>query len=252
VESGFDYRGARFYDGDIVRFNSLDPLAMEFPSWSDYNYVLGNPVMLTDPDGRCPICPIIPIVWAAIEVGFSAYDIYDVTTTVTDPNATTAQKLTSVGGATAGLILPGGGYSAADDVAKGAVKIVDNYADDIVKKASKEGTDAHKTANKDMIPEYGSGKGTHNPKVQEAIKKGNKAHAEFKDKVKNKPGWKSEPNVGKNGDVLRPDALSPSGKPVEYKPNTPSGKAKGKSQLKKYEKATGEKGRVIYYDPSKY
>jgi RHS repeat-associated protein len=52
VETGLDYRGARFYDSDVARFLSLDPLAAEFPEWSDYNYVLGNPVMFVDPDGR--------------------------------------------------------------------------------------------------------------------------------------------------------------------------------------------------------
>jgi hypothetical protein len=35
-------------------FLSLDPLAAKFPEWSDYNYVLGNPVMFVDPDGRSP------------------------------------------------------------------------------------------------------------------------------------------------------------------------------------------------------
>ena len=52
VESGFDYRGARFYDGDVVRFNSLDPLAADYPGLSDYSYVAGNPVFFVDPDGR--------------------------------------------------------------------------------------------------------------------------------------------------------------------------------------------------------
>ena len=50
-----DYRGARFYDSDIGRFLSVDPLAADFASWSPYNYVLGNPIMLIDPDGRAPI-----------------------------------------------------------------------------------------------------------------------------------------------------------------------------------------------------
>lgn len=43
---------------------------------------------------------------------------------------------------------------------------------------------------------------------------------------------------------MKPDAVTPSGKPVELKPNTPSGVAKGKSQLKAQERATGEKGVV--------
>jgi RHS repeat-associated protein len=54
TEIGLDYRGARFYDSDVARFLSLDPLAAQFPEWSDYNYVLGNPMMFIDPDGKAP------------------------------------------------------------------------------------------------------------------------------------------------------------------------------------------------------
>jgi len=53
-ETGLDYRGARFYDSDIARVLSLDPLAKEFPAWSAYNYVMGNPISLIDPTGRSP------------------------------------------------------------------------------------------------------------------------------------------------------------------------------------------------------
>ena len=38
----------------MARFLSLDPLAAEFAEWSAYNYVLGNLVMLVDPDGKAP------------------------------------------------------------------------------------------------------------------------------------------------------------------------------------------------------
>jgi RHS repeat-associated protein len=51
-ETGYDYRGARFYDSDIARFLSVEPLAKKFHSWSSYNYVVGNPVLVIDPDGR--------------------------------------------------------------------------------------------------------------------------------------------------------------------------------------------------------
>jgi len=53
-ETGFDYRGARFYDSDLGRFLSLDPLAAQFASWSAYNYVMGNPVVFIDPTGKSP------------------------------------------------------------------------------------------------------------------------------------------------------------------------------------------------------
>jgi len=52
TETGLDYRGARYYDADVARFLSLDPAAMQFPTFSAYNYVAGNPIMFIDPDGR--------------------------------------------------------------------------------------------------------------------------------------------------------------------------------------------------------
>jgi len=51
-ETGLDYRGARYYDSDVARFLSLDPLASDYPSWSDYCYVAGNPIVFVDPDGK--------------------------------------------------------------------------------------------------------------------------------------------------------------------------------------------------------
>ena len=51
-ETGLDYRGARYYDSDIARFLSLDPLAAKYPMLSAYNYVAGNPIIFIDPDGR--------------------------------------------------------------------------------------------------------------------------------------------------------------------------------------------------------
>jgi len=46
-----DY-GARWYDTQTNRWGQVDPLAEKYYAWSGYNYVLGNPVKLIDPDGR--------------------------------------------------------------------------------------------------------------------------------------------------------------------------------------------------------
>jgi hypothetical protein len=35
-----------------MRFLSVDPLAADYAAWSGYHYVLGNPLVFVDPDGR--------------------------------------------------------------------------------------------------------------------------------------------------------------------------------------------------------
>jgi len=103
---------------------------------------------------------------------------------------------------------------------------------------------------KDKNVTKGAGKGMKNPKVKAAAARGREAHKEFAERVKQKPGWKSEKTItGPKGEKLRPDALTPSGRPVELKPNTPSGRKQGARQIKKYKEATGTNGRVVYYDP---
>ena len=51
-ETGLDYRGARYYDADVARFLSLDPLATRYLDQSPYHYVLGNPIKYIDPTGK--------------------------------------------------------------------------------------------------------------------------------------------------------------------------------------------------------
>ena len=46
-----DY-GARMYDGQIGRFHTLDPRAEDYYSYSQYNYVGGNPIKRVDVNGE--------------------------------------------------------------------------------------------------------------------------------------------------------------------------------------------------------
>ncbi|MES4993822.1 RHS repeat-associated core domain-containing protein [Agrobacterium radiobacter] len=78
---------------------------------------------------------------------------------------------------------------------------------------------------------------------------GRQAHKNLADRVSQKPGWQSEPRMlGKDGKIHKPDVVTPRGRILELKPNTPSGRAAGARQVERYEQQLGQKGRVIYYE----
>lgn len=54
--------------------------------------------------------------------------------------------------------------------------------------------------------------------------------------------------LGADGKWYKPDAVTPSGRILELKPNTPSGHRAGARQIEMYEEQLGMRGRVIYYD----
>ena len=154
-----------------------------------------------------------------------------------------------------GATLAGGAAAVASKIVKGAGKGAGAAGKALDKTSDAVGDTAKAGGKIDEITQ-GSGsveKGMRNTSVREAVEKGKRAHGDFAEKVKAKDGWKSEPRMKTpDGKTVRPDAVTKGGKPVELKPNTPSGRAQGARQLPKYEQATGQKGRVVTYDPNKY
>lgn len=77
--TGLVYLGARFYDPEIGRFLSVDPVHFVEESPTSFNrYAYGNnsPYSYVDPDGELPILLLIPLVVKGIDYGITAYDTY--------------------------------------------------------------------------------------------------------------------------------------------------------------------------------
>ena len=190
-----------------------------------YSYVENNPLTSTDPTGHEGCCDLLPTM---DEVDAVAKPLIDSAVTgVEDAAGVTVQGALGVVGFlfTAGV---GSTATASHDQL---------YNEDTGERYVPE-------------PQAASGgamKGGRGGQNDDTIA-GQDAHRDFSAKAKAK-GWQVEPRLidPKTGKTVKPDAVTKTGKPVELKPNTASGRAKGRSQLKKYERATGKKGRVIYH-----
>lgn len=63
---------------------------------------------------------IVGAAYALYEIGSGIYGAYNAISTALDPNASTSKKAMTIGLAAVGLVAPGGGYSALDDLADAA------------------------------------------------------------------------------------------------------------------------------------
>jgi RHS repeat-associated protein len=243
-ESGLDNFEARYYASSLGRFMIPDwaaaPTDVPYANLGNpqslnlYSYVQNNPTTLGDPDGHgCDTCT----------------EAWDEIAKLVEEGAAEGQKLIKpVAGGAAGRILGGTALS------YGAAMLFPSSVgqSDVDERAAMEQAQNEREQQAEPEPPQtstdsgGSRKrGGENPDAAY----GREKHQEFADKVDKKAGWKSQPSLTdpKTGKTVKPDAVSKSGKPVELKPNTASGRAAGRSAIQKYNRATGKKGRVVYY-----
>ena len=98
ADLALSYMQARYYDPVIGRFYSNDPVGWTpsnpVMSFNRYLYVNNNPYKYTDPNGE--------FLDAIVDIGFIAYDLYDMAT-----NGVNATNSASLGANVAGLFIPG-------------------------------------------------------------------------------------------------------------------------------------------------
>jgi RHS repeat-associated protein len=253
-----DYFGARYFSSNMGRWTTPDkPLADQDPddrqSWNMYGYVRDNPLRHIDPDGEGA--------WDLMK-GFAegSYNFarHAVVGTVA-ALATVMSAPTAQAGMAEVLVPPV--VNAVDDYRAGGVggRLLaqgEQGAMAVVTEAVLTGgaTAYALKGSIESVSDSLAGKGAPVPRVppgeNQAAIAGRTAHADFAQKVKAKPAWQSQPSLTDpaTGKTVKPDAVTPTGRPLELKPKTTSGRAAGRRELPKYERATDKKGRVIYYE----
>lgn len=157
-ETGLYYYGARYYNPKVSIFLNVDPLVKEERYFDDedlisngggifnplnygvYSYTYNNPVMLTDPDGKCPICP-----WAdaIVDAGFVLYDIGVLAHEKITTGKTSAENWAALGADVVSIAVPMS--TGAGQAVKATMKVAKNAdkANDVRKVAGITGHTKH-------------------------------------------------------------------------------------------------------------
>lgn len=172
TETNLSYLNARYYDSERGQFLSEDSVhlavgddrfeqeagrslelhLMNPQALNSYSYANNNPVTYSDPSGKIAPLVLLGVLWAAAELGLTTYDGYNTINTISNPNATTAEKSIVVGGFVAGLVGPGGGYGT---VGKQLAKQADNGGQ-ILYRSMKEGLDGMPIVGRQSARELGA------------------------------------------------------------------------------------------------
>ncbi|WP_329890411.1 RHS repeat-associated core domain-containing protein [Stenotrophomonas muris] len=227
-DTGLIYMGRRYYEPVIGRFMSVDPVTAldhgDMRHFNRYVYAYNNPYRFRDPDGRCPSCDRFSDTFAKDSKAFDHPGFIIPAFVVTAAMA--APVVWELG--MIALANPGTVATAANVAADAAGVTGTATGGTLAVRATRGGENA-------------------------AAATGRAAHAALAQRIAAKPGWQSEPRmIGADGKVYKPDAVTPNGRILELKPNTPSGMAAGARQTANYEKQLGMRARVIYYDPDKF
>jgi RHS repeat-associated protein len=237
--TGLYHVGARAYDPRTARWLQRDPIDAASGDPNLYRYAGNDPVNQIDPDGTnwtyhdlLDAAGFIPVVG----------EIADLANAV---GYALEGDWVNAGISAAGVIPVVGDVAKAGRVGKKVVQeLVEGGSGQAAKRQAKNAPQQQSTNQSANYSSSAHKFGGNNPHAQ----KGRQAHDQFKQKARQK-GWEVEKELidPATGKKCRPDAITPKGHPVELKPNTPSGRRRGKKQIEKYERAAGKRGRVIYY-----
>jgi len=227
LSSQWDYFGARYYIPGLKLFSSVDPQWARTPGIGSYVYCADNPLKYTDPNGE--------IVVASRYADPKWREEHPILAVFADPN----------------LMVPGPAAIEAP-LANAAKPLAMRLLAKVMSwlkgsgVASEVGAEVVEGAASEVSSSMKIARGGETA----ATRAGRAAHSELAERVSAKPGWQSEPSLkGADGRIRKPDIVTPKGRFMEYKPNTPSGRAAGAAKAKTYSEQLGMKGRVIYYEP---